>query len=197
MGGPVRKGQSTRPSAIALKATRRSAVVPSKDIFVALDFETADQYRDSACSIALVRVEGGRVVKRAHYLIRPPRQTFVFTYIHGIRWSDVAKKPAFDELWPDVKGLLDGANFIAAHNATFDASVLNACCCKAELKAPPHPFVCTVKLARSAWGIFPTKLPDVCRHLGLKLDHHNALSDAEACAGIVIAARKAGVTVFQ
>jgi len=31
-------------------------------------------------------------------------------------------------------------------------------------------------------------LPDVCRHLGLPLQHHNALSDAEACANIVLAA---------
>jgi DNA polymerase-3 subunit epsilon len=43
--------------------------------------------------------------------------------------------------------------------------------------------------------LYPTKLPDVCRHLRLDLDHHNALSDAEAYAQIVISALKAGVAV--
>ena len=50
------------------------------------------------------------------------------------------------------------------------------------------PFLCTVKLARATWNLYPTKLPDVCRHLGLDLDHHDAASDANACARIVVAA---------
>ena len=44
-------------------------------------------------------------------------------------------------------------------------------------------------LARKTWQIFPTRLPDVCNRLGIDLDHHNALSDAEASAMIVIAAQ--------
>ena len=42
-------------------------------------------------------------------------------------------------------------------------------------------------MARRAWNLRPTKLPDVCRHLGITLNHHDALSDALACAKIVIA----------
>jgi DNA polymerase-3 subunit epsilon len=56
--------------------------------FMALDFETADRGRDSACAIGLVRVEYGQIIYRASYLIRPPRDIFEFTYIHGIRWND-------------------------------------------------------------------------------------------------------------
>ena len=55
----------------------------------------------------------------------------------------------------------------------------------------PLPFVCTMQLARQTWGVRPTRLPDVCRFLGIPLQHHDALSDAEAAARIVIAARKA------
>jgi DNA polymerase-3 subunit epsilon len=156
--------------------------------FVALDFETADQGRDSACSIALVRVEGSAIVRREHHLIRPPRRTFQFTSIHGISWSQVADAPSFAELWPQLAACLDGAQFIAAHNASFDAGVLRACCEQAGLRPPAQPFVCTVQMARQAWNLRPTKLPDVCRHLGLPLRHHDALSDAEACANIVLAA---------
>ncbi|WP_254965145.1 MULTISPECIES: 3'-5' exonuclease [unclassified Cyanobium] len=156
--------------------------------FVALDFETADQGRDSACSIALVRVEKGRIVQREHHLIRPPRRTFQFTSIHGISWLQVSNAPTFGELWPQLAACLEGAHFIAAHNASFDAGVMRACCEQAGLRPPSQPFVCTVQVARRVWNLRPTKLPDVCRHLGLPLQHHDALSDAEACANIVLAA---------
>lgn len=158
--------------------------------FVAIDFETADQGRDSACSVALVRVEGDRVVAREHRLIRPPRREFMFTYIHGIDWKRVCREPAFGEVWPAVAPLLAGAAFLAAHNAPFDRSVLAACCQAAGLPVPALPFRCTVSLARDTWGIRPTKLPDVCSRLGIPLQHHDALSDAEACARILLEARR-------
>ena len=158
--------------------------------FVALDFETADQVRDSACAIGLVRVDGARITARKHRLIRPPRRTFEFTYIHGIAWQNVRGEPPFPEVWRQLLPLLDGADFIAAHNASFDRGVLHACCEKSRLAPPPLPFECTVRLARDRWGIRPTTLPDVCRHLRLPLKHHDALSDAEACARIVLAARR-------
>ena len=40
--------------------------------FVAIDFETADYGRDSACALALVRVEAGVIVQRAFHYVRPP-----------------------------------------------------------------------------------------------------------------------------
>jgi len=36
-------------------------------------------------------------------------------------------------------------------------------------------------------------LPDVCRRFRIRLNHHNALSDATACARIVMGALKAGI----
>lgn len=158
--------------------------------FVALDFETADQGRDSACALALVRVERNRIVQRAYHLIQPPRRTFTFSYLHGITWKDVAHKARFAELWPELSGMMENVAFLAAHNASFDRSVLHACCAVSSLKPPQLPFVCTVDVARKVWSIYPTKLPLVCDHLGIPLDHHNAASDAEACARIVLAARK-------
>lgn len=157
--------------------------------FLAIDFETANPYRDSACAIGLVRVEGGKIVEKAVHLIQPPYRHFTFTSIHGISWRDVESAPTFKEVWKKVAPLFDGIEFLAAHNASFDASVLRACCLSSGITAPALPFACTVKLARSHWNIFPTKLPDVARYLGIQLNHHEALSDALACAQIMIAAQ--------
>jgi DNA polymerase-3 subunit epsilon len=158
--------------------------------FVAIDFETADRGPDSACAVGLVRVVGAEIVERTHFLIRPPRQAFQFTYVHGITWAHVAKEPTFADLWPRIDAQLRGVDFVAAHNASFDRSVLRACCEQARLPLPELRFECSMRLARTAWNLWPTKLPDVCRHLGISLRHHDALSDAEACALIVLAAQR-------
>jgi DNA polymerase III subunit epsilon len=160
--------------------------------FVAIDFETADAGRDSACAVGMVRVEGDRIVRSEVRLIRPPRREFSFTWVHGITWAQVAGAPLFREVWSELRGLLDGAEFLAAHNAPFDRSVLRACCAAAGVEPPPQPFECTVKMARRAWNIRPTRLDNVCRSLKIPLRHHDAGSDAEACARIVLAARGGG-----
>ncbi|MCC7137483.1 MAG: 3'-5' exonuclease [Planctomycetes bacterium] len=157
--------------------------------FVAIDFETADAGWDSACAVALVRVEAGVVVRREQRLVRPPRSRFAYTHVHGIRWQDVERCGPFGEVWPDLEPVLAGADFLAAHNASFDRRVLEACCGVAGLAPPRLPWRCTVQTARAAWRLFPTRLPDVCRFLGIPLVHHDALSDAEACARIVVAAQ--------
>lgn len=165
---------------------------PALSAFVAIDFETASHEATSACAVGLVRVENGAITARAHHLIRPPSDRFFFTYIHGLTWNHVKDAPTFADLWPEIARMLQGARFLAAHNAPFDRGVLNACCALHDLPAPKKPYVCTVRLARATWNIRPTRLPDVCRHLGLELRHHEALSDAEACAGIVIRAQGEG-----
>ena len=62
---------------------------PVREI-VALDFETADPGRDSACALGLVRIAGGEVTDRFETLIRPPRPQIFYTHIHGLTWADVA-----------------------------------------------------------------------------------------------------------
>lgn len=156
--------------------------------FVAIDFETADYEPDSACAVALVRVENLTIVERKVALLRPPRTNFVFTYVHGITWAAVKSAPTFADAWPDLCRLLDGARFLAAHNAGFDRNVLNACCLQARLAPPAQPIECTVKLARKMWRLPTNKLPSVCSYLQIPLQHHDAASDAEACARIVLAA---------
>ncbi|HQK16461.1 MAG TPA: 3'-5' exonuclease, partial [Polyangiaceae bacterium] len=154
--------------------------------FVAIDFETADSKPDSACSVALVRVHGQRIVKRAARLIRPPRRQITLTWVHGITWQDVAEAPTFRAVWLELAPILEGTDFLVAHHAPFDRAVLRACCQRARLPMPSLPFKCTVKWSRRMFDLPRYNLPTVCDYLGIALDHHQALSDAEACARIMI-----------
>ncbi len=76
--------------------------------------------------------------------------------------------------------------------APFDKGVLNKCCEEYDIQSPDVPFMCTVRLARSQWGINPTKLNNVCEALNIPLNHHEALSDARASAKIVMIAESEG-----
>ena len=160
--------------------------------FAAIDFETANGHRHSACAVGVSIVENGRIVDSIESLICPPDTEFWFTHIHGLTWDDVCDAPTFDRVWNDLKKDLRGTKFFVAHNAAFDQGVLRACCEYYDLPIPRAQFICTVSLARQWWSIYPTKLPDVCRQLRIKLKHHDAASDAEACARIVMAAQNDG-----
>ena len=161
-------------------------------IFTALDFETADQGRDSACAVGLALVENAKIVRTAYRLIRPPRPDMIFSYIHGIEWEHVAGEPPFGEVWPELAAFFEGIDFITAHNAPFDRGVLKACLRFYGIKFPQPEFICTVRLAREAHPDFPNhKLNTVCREMGIELEHHKAESDALACAKIALEIFKA------
>lgn len=74
------------------------------------------------------------------------------------------------------------------HSAPFDADVLRATCAWYGVEVPDMQFECTVRVAGASWGLRPTTLRHVADHLGLSVQHHDAGSDAEACASIVLAA---------
>jgi DNA polymerase-3 subunit epsilon len=160
--------------------------------FAAIDFETANYSPSSACAVGIVIAQGSRILSRDHFLIRPPSRRFVFTDLHGLAWKDVRHAPTFGELFPAVEEKLADVDFLAAHNASFDSRVLAACYDTYGLDQPDTQFVCTVRLARRVLGIKPANLANVCRRLRIALNHHQADSDAEACARIVLRAKKMG-----
>jgi DNA polymerase-3 subunit epsilon len=171
-------------------ARKMHTLLPSlrERTFVALDFETADYGADSACAIGIVRVENLKIVAREAILIRPPRPRIMFTHIHSITWSMVKDSLPFAGVWTHLQPMLEGASLLAAHNSSFDKRVLHACCAQSGLPIPEHPFLCTVHLSRHIWNTRPNDLKSVCQRLAIPLNHHEAGSDAEACAKIVIAA---------
>ena len=154
--------------------------------FLAIDFETANRYPNSACSVGLVKVSDGKILSKKTFLIKPPYEHFEFSHIHGISWNDVKKKQTFKEVWISMERFFDGIDFAVAHNASFDKRVLESCCSTYGLAAPDVEFRCTVRLSRSVLKIRPANLSNVCRELFIPLNHHEAGSDAEACARIML-----------
>lgn len=158
--------------------------------FVAIDFETANSNRYSACSIALVVIKKNKVSNIYHSLIKPPDNNFNYinTSIHGITYNDVKNMPYFHKLWPDLKEII-GDSILVAHNASFDISVLRSCIGYYGINSPRLGYICTCELSRKIWpGQFSYKLNNICNYLDIDLNHHEALSDANACASIAIKA---------
>ncbi|MFA5832915.1 MAG: 3'-5' exonuclease [Bacteroidota bacterium] len=154
--------------------------------FLAIDFETANRYSNSACSVGLVQVLHGNIAPKKTFLIKPPYEHFEFSHIHGISWDDVKKKGTFKDIWKKVLPFFEGIDFVVAHNAPFDKRVLQSCCSTYGIAPPEIEFRCTVRLSRSVLKIRPANLSNVCRQLFIPLNHHEAGSDAEACARIML-----------
>lgn len=157
--------------------------------FVTIDFETANSELNSACSIGIVVVEKGIMVKKYYRLIKPVNGIFLKENIaiHGITPQMVKAEPSFQELWPEIKNILAN-KLVFAHNASFDTRVLkNSLACKPldiEIR-----YACTVLLSRRIWQNLPNhKLGTMSNYLKIEFEHHNALEDASACAQIVLAA---------
>jgi DNA polymerase-3 subunit epsilon len=154
--------------------------------FLAIDFETANHKRSSACSIGLVLVEDLRVIKQLSFLIRPPTTDFFFTSYHGISWDDVKDELTFDKVWDQVAPLFKNSKVVIAHNVSFDQSVLFATLDLYKIERPVLNFSCTLKESRKRIISDNYKLDTIAKKLGIQLKHHNALSDALACAKIMI-----------
>lgn len=159
--------------------------------YVAIDFETASRERASACSLAAVTVENGKIVKSAYALIRPPVLKFDYwnTKIHGLTEQDVADKPTFEELWPRIKPHLEN-KIVIAHNAVFDISVLRSMLDAYGLEYPNFQYACTVEIARRVWRDLENyKLSTLASRFAIDFQHHHALDDARTCALIALSAQ--------
>ncbi|MFF2017449.1 3'-5' exonuclease [Paenibacillus sp. NPDC058177] len=155
--------------------------------FTAIDFETANASRSSACALGLVEVRGGLITAEHSWLIDPQQRFDGWNIaIHGITPSMVAGQPTFSELWPTLEPLLQG-QIIVAHNASFDMSVLRYCLDGAYLDYPVFQYLCTYVLGKKMLGDLPShKLNVISDHFDIPLKHHDALDDARAAASILL-----------
>ncbi len=168
--------------------------------FVTLDFETANGQKNSACELGLTFVSNGEIVETRSWLIKPVGNRFDYfnTIIHGIKPEDVADKPTFGELWPEIRPLLEG-QLVIAHNAGFDMGVLRSTLDAYELPLPSFQYVCSVVFSRRIWkGLKSYGLKTLCEHHQIKFRHHRAGSDSHATAQLCIKAfADAGISSRQ
>ena len=160
--------------------------------WVAIDFETATSSRASACSLGLVVIEDEEIAELRDWLIRPPGNEYDAwnIRIHGIAPDTTRRAPEFDEVWAEMAPYLEGATLLA-HSAPFDMGVLRASLRHYGLRVPPATYHCTVQLARRVWPALERHTLDrVCDHCGIELRHHDATSDAMACASIALKCRR-------
>ena len=145
--------------------------------FTALDFETATGYRNSICQVGLVRVENGIITQEINLLVQPPDNYYWnrFTDIHGIAARDTLNALTFDKIWHQIAHYIKDQNVVAHNGFGFDFPVLDKTLLQYGLTIPNYTKFCTYKIYRS-------NLATLCEEYNIPLNHHDALSDARACA---------------
>lgn len=158
--------------------------------FVAIDFETANNSRDSACALAIVKVINNSITERHSWVFQPPRNEYApqCINVHGITPEMTVNLGDIATIHNRIIELLDGA-VVVAHNAAFDLSVLESSLATAGLPMPNISEThCSCKLSGNK------RLEECCKEYNIPLDHHDPLSDAVACAKVFLKLQGKSIT---
>jgi len=155
---------------------------------VALDFETANNYAQSACALGIAIYEDGEIVDNFEWYIKPHHRYNYFTNtdIHGISEEDVINEEEFVYFYDELCTICKDAILIA-HNAMFDINVLNCVCDIYGLDHLKNKYLDSVTMSRKAYPeLYNHRLNTVSEYLNIDLSHHNSKSDANACLMILL-----------
>lgn len=159
------------------------------DEWVVVDLETTGLHPrvDRIVEIGLVRVTPeGRELDAWTTVVDPQRDTGPVR-IHGLSARDVVGAPRFRDIANDLLGHIGGAR-LAAHNARFELSFIGAEFARVGFNWGPPEIFCTMSVPSRLGVVHSRALTDCCSELGIPLeDHHTALSDARAAAGLLFA----------
>jgi DNA polymerase-3 subunit epsilon len=149
--------------------------------FTAIDFETANPDPCSICQVGLVRVENGTITNEISLLVQPPNNYYwdKFIDIHGIRPNHTAFSPTFDQIWSSIEPYISGQKVVAHNGPAFDFRVLEKTLGFYGMEAPDYQKHCTYKIYRRNLAV-------LCHEHRIELNHHDALSDARACARLFL-----------
>jgi len=160
--------------------------------FIAIDFETAIKHH--ICSVGIVTVERGEIIDEFHTLIQPPNNEYNWynIQVHGITEKETENIPFFDGVYNEIKKRICGKTLVA-HNESFDRNVLLKTMADYNIDYSDlnisNKWECTLKIFR-AKGYNPAKLDACCNIHGIELEHHDALSDARACAKLFLISKQ-------
>ena len=149
--------------------------------FTAIDFETAQGYRHSICQVGLIRIENGIITKEINILVQPPDNYYwqKMTDIHGLTAQDTKNSLTFDKIWHKIEPFIKGQLVVAHNGPRFDFDVLKKTLTHYGMEVPAYEKDCTYK-------IFKDNLASLCTKHNISLNHHDALSDAKACAELYL-----------
>ena len=173
--------------------------------YIAIDFETANQYGRSAISVGLVRFINGKESDNIYERICPPSDYFVQEWIdkvHHLTYDDVKACPKFPEVW-DQKIIpfieTTPALPLVAHNAKFDMSVIWDACGFYHHKLPGYNYFCSLQLSKKVWPeLEKHALTFLGQKFGIEYLAHDALEDSRTCGLIVnLAAQKTGCRTVE
>ncbi len=153
--------------------------------FIAIDVETANERRDSICQIGIAAYCGSNRQWAWSSLV-DPEQAFddANVRIHGIRSHEVQTAPRFPKVFEDFARVADG-KFVVSHTR-FDFDAIYEASSKYGLSFLGAKWIDTCSVARFAWPELRSHaLPVLCEHLSIELKHHDAQSDAIACAEVL------------
>lgn len=153
--------------------------------FIAIDFETGNPKRVSACALGFAKISDCKVVETKGYLIRPVGGHAPFqSKIHGIKDEHTFDKPEFGVLFPEIKDIF---NYPLVGHSLFDKQVLNALSDYFDL-ALNFDYTDSCSVAKEKLpNLKNHKLKTLAKHLKLPaFKHHDATQDAIACANIFL-----------
>lgn len=159
--------------------------------YTVFDVETANNQRDSICSIGIIRYENDQIVYEKEILINPEVEfNYYNTRIHGIKESDVADAPKFPEVWSEIAKYFDGTVLVAHNAKSMDLCALYRTLDRYGLPMVSNEYICTLELAREIFKNDDTvdsyKLNVLAKMYDIELlHHHNALEDTRACFEIL------------
>ena len=152
--------------------------------YIAIDFETANNSRLSACAIGLNFVKDSKVVHSSKHFIQPPsNEKFLRTHtaIHGITKDDVEYAMSFKELWDFEFSRYFTDNLIVFHNASMELSILKNLFEHYEISPYKISYIDTMLFADKLG--YSKKLTDLAKTFDIEIkQHHDPASDAETCS---------------
>ena len=159
------------------------------DNIAVVDFEMPDIHGSHICAAGICTVKDGKVDDTYYSLIDPQcKFDASITDITGLSAESVKGAPSFKTAWEDIRPLLEG-KIIVAHGAANDMRALSKTLKNDGIGWHPRVnYLCTFMMAQT---LLPAKtklgLDRLCGRYSIELsNHHNALSDAHACAELYL-----------